>query len=93
VIAGWLAPGAYGGAPARMLFVHADNDATIPIADGRAAYDRVPWPGKRFEVLRGAGHAAYMLPDRPGYADMDRLVTDFLLHTLGGDQQAPLQRG
>ncbi|MEV6489879.1 alpha/beta hydrolase [Actinoplanes sp. NPDC051633] len=93
VIAGWLAPGAYGGPPARMLFVHADNDRTIPIADGRAAFDRVPWAGKRFELLPGAGHAAYMLPGEPGYAEMDRLVTTFLLATLGGEQQAPLQRG
>ena len=93
VIAGWQAPGAYGGAPADLLFVHADNDATIPIADGRAAYDRVPWPGKEWVLLPGAGHAAYMLPGRPGYAEMDRVVTNFLTATLGGERQAPWQRG
>ena len=92
VIAGWAAPGAFAGPPARMLFLHAENDATVPIADGRAAYRRVGWPGKRFELLRGAGHAAYMLPGRPGYTEMDRLVTDFLLRTVGGPSQAPWQR-
>ena len=81
VIAGWMAPGRFGGPPARLLFLHADNDKVIPIADGRAAYAEAPWP-KRFVVLPGATHAAFMRPDKPGYAAMDRTVTAFLRRTL-----------
>ncbi|MFG1602750.1 alpha/beta hydrolase family protein [Actinoplanes sp. NPDC049265] len=83
VIAGWMAPGKFGGAPARLLFVHADNDKVIPIADGRAAYAQAPWP-KKFVVLPGATHAAFMHPGEPGYTAMDRTVTAFLRQTLGG---------
>ena len=81
VIAGWMAPGKFGGPAARLLFLHADNDEVIPIGDGRAAYDQTPWP-KTFVVLPGATHAAFMRPDKPGYADMDREVTTFLRRTL-----------
>lgn len=81
VIAGWMAPGRFGGAPARLLFLHADNDKVIPIADGRAAFAQAPWP-KSFVVLPGATHAAFMRPGKPGYADMDREVTTFLRRTL-----------
>jgi dienelactone hydrolase len=83
VIAGWMAPGRFAGAPARLLFVHADNDKVIPIADGRAAYAQAPWP-KKFVVLPGATHAAFMHPGKPGYTAMDRTVTAFLRQTLDG---------
>jgi dienelactone hydrolase len=87
VLAGWLAPGAFHGPPATMLFVQGDSDSVVPVARGRAAYDKVPWP-KSFVLLDHNFHAQYMLPGRRGYPEMDSLVTDFLRWTLTGDEAA-----
>ena len=87
VLAGWLAPGAFHGPPATMLFIQGDSDPVVPIAQGRAAYDRVPW-SKSYILLPRNFHAQYMLPGRPGYAEMDSVVTDFLRWTLTGDEAA-----
>jgi dienelactone hydrolase len=87
VLAGWMAPGAFHGPPATMLFIHGDSDPVVPVADGRAAYDRVPW-SKAYVLLPRNHHAAYMLPGNRGFPEMESLVTDFLRWTLGGDRTA-----
>lgn len=87
VLAGWLAPGAFDGPPATMLFLQGDSDPVVPVADGRAAYDKVPWP-KSYVLLPKNFHAQYMLPGNRGYPEMDSIVTDFLRWTLTGDQAA-----
>jgi fermentation-respiration switch protein FrsA (DUF1100 family) len=84
VIAGWLAPGAFAGPPATMLFLQGDHDTVVPPAQGRAAYDAVPWV-KSFVLLPDSGHADYMVPGGHAYPEMDRLVIDFLRRTLDGE--------
>jgi dienelactone hydrolase len=90
VLAGWLAPGAFHGPPATMLFVQGDSDTVVPVAQGRAAYDKVPW-SKSYVLLDRSFHAQYMLPGRHGYPEMDSIVTDFLRWTLTGDEAAHLR--
>ncbi|HET6533527.1 MAG TPA: hypothetical protein VFH03_23315 [Actinoplanes sp.] len=87
VLAGWMAPGAFHGPPATMLFIHGDSDPVVPEQRGRAAYDRVPWP-KAYVLLPRNHHAAYMLPGNRGFPEMESLVTDFLRWTLRGDEAA-----
>jgi dienelactone hydrolase len=81
VIAGWPARGAFAGPPATMLFLQGDHDTVVPPAQGRTAYDAVPWV-KSFVLLPDSGHADYMVPGGHAYAEMDRLVIDFLRRTL-----------
>jgi dienelactone hydrolase len=90
VIAGWLAPGAYGGPPATMLFLQGDSDTVVPVAQGRHAYNRVPWT-KSYVLLPRSYHAEYMLPGGREYPLMDTTVTDFLRWTLDGDEAAHLR--
>ncbi|MCA2213437.1 alpha/beta hydrolase family protein [Jidongwangia harbinensis] len=87
VLAGWQAPGAFAGPSATMLFLHGDADPVVPIARGRAAFGRVPWP-KSFVRLPGASHGHFLLPGKRGYPQVIALVTDFLRWTLTGDQRA-----
>lgn len=87
VIAGWLAPGAFRGPPATMLFVQGAQDPVVPLAEGVAAYDAVPWP-KSYVVLPDSRHADYMVPAGKQYPLMGRTVTSFLRWTLDGDEAA-----
>jgi len=87
VLAGWMAPGAFDGPAATMLFIHGDSDPVVPVAAGRAAYDRVPW-SKAYVLLPKNHHAAYMLPGNRGFPEMESMVTDFLRWTLNGDPAA-----
>jgi len=87
VLAGWPAPGAYGGPPATMLFVHGDSDPVVPVANSWAAYDKVPWQ-KAFVLLPKNHHAAYMLPGNKGFPEVESLIVDFLRWTLNGDETA-----
>jgi fermentation-respiration switch protein FrsA (DUF1100 family) len=70
-----------------MLFIHGDSDPVVPVAEGRAAYDAVPW-AKSYVLLPRNHHAAYMLPGNRGFPEMESLVTDFLRWTLTGDRAA-----
>lgn len=90
VLAGWKAPEAFGGPPASILFIHGDSDPVVPVAEGRAAYDAVPWP-KALVLLPRNHHAAWMLPGNRGFPEMESLVTDFLRGTLTGDRAALLR--
>ncbi|HEX9998993.1 MAG TPA: alpha/beta hydrolase [Actinoplanes sp.] len=85
VLSGWQAPGAFGGAPARMLFLQGEADPVVPMAKSRAAYARVPWP-KRYLLMRGVSHANYLRPGDRGYRKMQHAVLGFLRRTLTGDQ-------
>jgi alpha-beta hydrolase superfamily lysophospholipase len=87
VLAGWLAPGAFAGPRATMLFLHGDADPVVPIAQGRAAFGRAPWP-KSFVRLPGASHGHFLLPGKRGYPQVVALVTDFLRWTLYDDRPA-----
>ena len=90
VIAGWRAPGAFAGPSAIMLFVQGAFDPVVPVAQGRAAYDAVPWD-KSYVLLPRAWHADYMVPTGKTYALMDQTVRDFLRWTLDDDQAAHLR--
>jgi dienelactone hydrolase len=87
VMAGWLAPGAFAGPPATMLFLQGTADPVVPEARSRQAFDRVPWP-KSYLLLRHNSHATYLQPGQIGYAVMESTVIDFLRWTLDGDQAA-----
>jgi dienelactone hydrolase len=87
IMAGWLAPGAFAGPPATMLFLQGTADPVVPRAVSRAAFDRVPWP-KSYVLLRHNSHATYLRPGDIGYAVMESTVIDFLRWTLDGDAAA-----
>ncbi len=87
IMAGWLAPGAFAGPPATMLFLQGTADPIVPETLSRQAFDRVPWP-KSYMLLRHNSHATYLRPGEIGYAVMESTVIDFLRWTLDGDQSA-----
>ncbi|WP_203859064.1 alpha/beta hydrolase [Plantactinospora mayteni] len=88
VIGGAGMPGAtFGGPPAPLLFVHGDADRVVPVARGRDAFRRVPWP-KAFLTVRGQGHGEYLIPGRRGFAQTMAATTEFLRWTLYGDVRA-----
>ena len=87
VIAGWLAPGAFAGPPATLLFLQGDRDTVVPLSLGRAAYDAAPW-AKSYVLLQDSWHADYMVPGGRAYPLMDSTVIDFLRWTLTDDQAA-----
>jgi dienelactone hydrolase len=90
VIAGWLAPGAYAGPPASLLFVHGARDQVVPVELGREAYDAAPWP-KSFLLLHGRWHSEYLRPGEPGFQLTRAVITNFLRWTLYGDEDAHRQ--
>ena len=87
VLAGWMAPGAFAGPPASMLFIHGDSDPVVPVEDSRKAYEKVPW-SKAYVLLPKNHHAQYMLPGNKGFPEMESLVTDFLRWNLTKDVAA-----
>jgi fermentation-respiration switch protein FrsA (DUF1100 family) len=89
IIAGWLAPGAFAGPPANLLFLHGERDTVVPVAASRLAYEKVPsaWP-KSFRMLQGRWHSEYLKPGRPGFTTVRAIVTDFLRWNLYGDDSA-----
>jgi dienelactone hydrolase len=94
IMAGWLAPGAFAGPPATMLFLQGTADPIVPVARSRVAFNRVPW-SKTYLMLRHNSHATYLQPGQVGYQVMESTVIDFLRWTLEGDQtaEARLPRG
>jgi len=94
IMAGWLAPGAFAGPPATILFLQGTADPIVPESLSRVAYDRVPW-SKSYLLLRHNSHATYLQPGQLGYNLMESTVIDFLRWTLEGDQaaRARLPRG
>jgi fermentation-respiration switch protein FrsA (DUF1100 family) len=52
-------------APVPVLVLHGDSDRVIPIAQGRALFDAIATPTKRFVVLRGGDHND-AVPSEPG---------------------------
>jgi dienelactone hydrolase len=87
IMAGWLAPGAFAGAPATMLFLQGTADPIVPEALSRRAFDRVPWT-KSYILLRHNSHATYLRPGQIGYGVMESTVINFLKWTLDGDETA-----
>jgi len=76
------------GARAPMLFVHGDADPLVPIALGRQAFDRVPWP-KAFVTLHGAAHIPPYLGENNAAASVvSAATTEFLDWAVRGDASA-----
>ena len=87
IMAGWVAPGAFTGPPAALLFIQGTADPIVPVAVSRATFARVPWP-KSYLLLRHDSHATYLHPGNTGHARMASTVIDFLRWTLTGDEAA-----
>lgn len=87
VIAGGGMAGSFAGPTAPILFVHGTADSVVPLSVGRAAYRRTPGPAY-FLSLLGQGHGEYLVPGRPGFAQVLGTTTDFLRWTLYGDPEA-----
>jgi dienelactone hydrolase len=94
IMAGWLAPGAFAGPPAAMLFLQGTADPIVPATLSRRAFNRVPW-AKSYLLLRHNSHATYLQPGQLGYNLMESTVINFLRWTLDGDAaaKARLPRG
>ncbi|GGK01394.1 hypothetical protein GCM10010123_34180 [Pilimelia anulata] len=69
---------AYAGSPAPMLFVHGRRDPIIEYADGKAAFDAVPWP-KALLTLPDGDHGTTL---RTGEGAAFRAVADATLAFL-----------
>jgi dienelactone hydrolase len=80
-IAGRRPSSAYGGKPVPVLFVHGDQDPTVPLAAGRAAYEALPWP-KTFVTVPGGHHGDYLNPGNPEYPRISQTIRAFLLRTF-----------
>lgn len=76
-------PVPFAGPPAPMLFVHGKLDKTVAYAQGRAAFDAVPWPKAMMTVTKG-GHVAITKDFQPVIAT----TRDFLRYALYGDRDA-----
>ncbi|MER7440655.1 alpha/beta hydrolase [Micromonospora avicenniae] len=87
IVAGGGMAGGLAGQPAPLLFVHGTADPIVPLAVGRAAYDRAPGPAAFVSVL-GQGHGEYLIPGEPGFEQVFATMTDFLRWTLYGDREA-----
>ncbi|WP_213452532.1 alpha/beta hydrolase family protein [Rhizomonospora bruguierae] len=78
----------YAGAPAPMLFVHGQRDTVVKYADGKAAFDAVPWP-KAMLTLPAAGHGEALLSSEDGaFTAVADTTLDFLRWSLYGDAAA-----
>ena len=89
VLAGRQAlPAPFTGTPAPMFFVHGRQDATVTFADGRAAYNAVPWP-KAFLNLPQGGHVAA----GKELTVVIATTTDFFQWSLYGDPAAKKRLG
>jgi dienelactone hydrolase len=78
-VAGRRPASSFGGAPVPVLFLHGDQDPTVPIAAGRAAFRAVPWPAKTFVTVPGGKHGDYLNPGNPAYPTISRMILKFLL--------------
>jgi dienelactone hydrolase len=87
VLAGWAAPGAFAGAPAKMLFLQGMADPVVPKEISQAAFALVPWT-KSYLLMRRVSHANYLRPQHRGFPLMTSTVTAFLRWTLNGDESA-----
>ena len=73
----------FTGPEAPLLFVHGRRDTTVTYADGKAAYDAVPWP-KAFLTVTNGGHVAI----GPALDVVAATTTDFWRWSLYGDEAA-----
>jgi fermentation-respiration switch protein FrsA (DUF1100 family) len=73
----------FTGPSAPLLFVHGKLDDTIAYADGRAAYDAVPWP-KAFLTVTKGGHVT----TPADFGVVATTTTDFWRWSLYGDSAA-----
>ncbi|WP_433359735.1 alpha/beta hydrolase family protein [Actinoplanes sp. CA-142083] len=77
-IAGRRPPAKFGGTPVPVLFLHGDQDPTVPIAAGRAAFAALPWPAKTFVTIPGGRHGGYLNPGNPDYPRAQATILAFL---------------
>jgi dienelactone hydrolase len=87
VLAGWSAPGAFAGPPAKMLFLQGTADPVVPKEISQAAFAQVPWT-KSYLLMRRVSHANYLRQQDRGYRLMTTTVTAFLRWTLNDDESA-----
>jgi poly(3-hydroxybutyrate) depolymerase len=73
----------FTGPSAPLLFVHGKLDPTVAYADGRAAYDAVPWP-KAFLTITKGGHVT----TPADFGVVATTTTDFWRWSLYGDAAA-----
>ena len=78
----------FTGASAPLLFVHGKLDTTVAYADGRTAYDAVPWP-KAFLTVTEGGHVTTSTDFRV----VATTTTDFWRWSLYGDAAAKARLG
>ena len=78
----------FTGEPVPVLFVHTDDDPTVPASTARSAFRAVPWP-KAFLALPGKEHVTpYMSPGDPHFATVAAVTTDFLRWSVHRDGPA-----
>lgn len=79
---------AFAGAAAPQLFVHGQRDNVVSYADGKAAYDQVPWPKAMLTLPDGDHGQSLLHAGNRAFTVVVNSTTDFLRWTLYGDQAA-----
>lgn len=79
--------GTFSGPSTPVLFIHGDQDETVPYSVAHGAYTRLSWP-KAFLTELGQGHGGYLGPGAKGFDQAMRTMLDFLRWTLYGDEAA-----
>jgi fermentation-respiration switch protein FrsA (DUF1100 family) len=87
VLSGGSLGGALSGPPAALLFVHGDQDPTVPIATGKAVYNSTAWP-KAFMTIVGGDHLSPVYNDGAATGASHTTMLDFLRWSLYGDAAA-----
>src|SRR3954467_4800999 len=70
------------------LFLHGTADDTLPIADGRTAYEAAPSPSAFVELIGGTHTEPYANPSDDSFPVVAAVTTDFLRWALDGDAAA-----
>jgi len=79
---------AFSGPAAPQLFVHGELDEVVSYADGRAAYEKVPWPKAMLSLPDGDHGRSLLRAGNPAFPIVVDTTTEFLRWSLYGDGAA-----
>jgi dienelactone hydrolase len=87
IVSGGSMGGKFSGAATPVLFIHGDNDGTVPYTSGKSLYDACTWP-KAFLTLLGGDHGAALWGNTPAATAVTKTTLDLFRYSLYGDAGA-----
>ncbi|MFD0820229.1 chlorophyllase, partial [Micromonospora zhanjiangensis] len=79
---------AFAGAAAPQLYVHGERDDVVSYAEGKAAYDMVPWPKAMLSLPEGDHGRSLLRKGDPAFPVVGDTTVEFLRWSLYGDPAA-----